>query len=200
MSSNPLSLSIRAAQLKDLAALVELLSDSFYPNVGFMRWFLPLLRVGVYEDLRYRLRSSSASDYVCLVAVILPSTGEATARRDLVGTVEITFRSTSPFQFRSLPYPYVSNLAVYSDVRRRGVAQKLLGACESIALEGGFQDLYLHVLEDNHQARRLYEKAGYRVMQADPFWRGWLFQQPRRLLLHKRLAAPFSQTADAILQ
>jgi ribosomal protein S18 acetylase RimI-like enzyme len=175
LSSNPLNLSIRAAQLKDLAALVELLSDSFYPNVGLMRWFLPLLRVGVYEDLRFRLRSSSASDYVCLV-----------------GTVEITFRSTSPFQLRSLPYPYLSNLAVYSDVRRRGAAQKLLGACESIAREGGFQDLYLHVLEDNHQARRLYEKAGYQIMQADPFWRGWLFQQPRRLLLHKHLTAPFS--------
>lgn len=198
MSSNLLNLSIRAAQLKDLAALVELLSDSFYPNVGFMRWFLPLMRVGVYEDLRYRLRSS-ASDYVCLVAVILPSTYETPTTRDLVGTVEITFRSTSPFQFRSLPYPYLSNLAVYSDVRRQGTAQKLLGACESIALEGGFQDLYLHVLEDNHQARRLYEKVGYQVMQAEPLWRGWLFQQPRKLLLHKRLGAPFSQAVDAIV-
>ncbi|XHX77587.1 MAG: GNAT family N-acetyltransferase [Stenomitos frigidus ULC029] len=164
-----------------------------------MRWFLPLLRVGVYEDLRYRLRSSSASDYVCLVAVTLPSTNEASTTQGLIGTVEITFRSTSPFQFRSSPYPYLSNLAVYSDVRRRGAAQKLLGACESLALEGGFQDLYLHVLEDNHQARRLYDKAGYRVMQTDPFWRGWLFQQPRRLLLHKRLRAPFSQSADAIV-
>jgi len=185
---NPLNLLIRAAQQKDLAELVEVLSGSFYANTGFMRWLLPLLRMGVYEDLRYRLRSSLIADYVCLVAITVPSVEEGADPSNLVGTVEITLRSTNPFQFRTLPYPYLSNLAVCADARRRGVAQKLLGACEPIALDGGFHDLYLHVLEDNHQARQLYAKAGYQVVQVDPFWRCWLLQQPRRLLLHKSLA------------
>lgn len=199
LSLNPLNLSIRAAQLKDLAALVDVISGSFYSRTGLMRWFLPLLRIGVYEDLRYRLRSSLVSDYVCLVAITLPFVDEVAVQPCLVGTVEITLRSTNPFQFRSLPYPYLSNLAVCLDVRRRGVAQKLLVACESIALEGGFQDLYLHVLEDNHQARQLYIKVGYHIVQADPFWRYWLFQQPRRLLLHKRLTTLSTQPAETVL-
>lgn len=154
-----------------------------------MRWFLPLLRMGVYEDLRYRLRSSSASDYRCLVAVTLPSTlpvAKVAVQPYLVGTAEITLRSTNPFQFRNLPHPYLSNLAVCSTARRQGIAQKLLNACELIALEGGFQDLYLHVLADNQQAKQLYSKAGYRIVEADPFWL-CLFQQPRKLLLHKHL-------------
>lgn len=187
MSSNPPHISVRPAQLTDLAALVDLLSDSFYPRAGVMQWFLPLLRLGVYEDLRYRLRSSlpSDSDYVCLVALILLPTRD---KPDLAGTVELSLRSTTPFQFRSLPYPYLSNLAVRLEVRRQGVAQKLLAACERAALDLGFEDLYLHVLEDNHQARQLYAKAGYQVQQEGSFWQCWFWRQPRKLLLHKRLS------------
>jgi GNAT superfamily N-acetyltransferase len=171
--------------VNDLAELVEVLADSFYPRAGMMRWFLPILRLGVYEDLRYRLRSSLPSNYVCLVAfVFVPSRDKP----DLAGTVEISLRSTNPFQFHSLPYPYLSNLAVRLDVRRQGVAQKLLHACERVALDLGFEDLYLHVLEDNHQARQLYAKAGYQTQQESSFWQCWFLGQPRKLLLHKRLS------------
>jgi GNAT superfamily N-acetyltransferase len=181
----PPHISVRPAQANDLTELVNLLSDSFYPHAGMMLWFLPILRLGVYEDLRYRLRSSLPSDYVCLVAfMLLPSQDKP----DLAGTVEIALRSTSPFQLRSLPYPYLSNLAVRLDVRRQGVAQKLLTACERVALDLGFEDLYLHVLEDNHQARQLYAKAGYQMQQEGSFWQCWFWRQPRKLLLHKRLS------------
>ncbi|XGV99698.1 MAG: N-acetyltransferase family protein [Leptolyngbya sp. BL-A-14] len=184
MSLNSLHLSVRPAQLHDLAELVEILSGSFYPHTGVMRWFLPILRIGVYEDLRYRLRSSLPSDYVCLVAVMALPEGQT----NLAGTVEMSLRSTTPFQLRSLPYPYLSNLAVRLDARRQGVAQKLLAACETIALDLGFQDLYLHVLEDNQQARQLYTKAGYQTKQTDSLWPCWFLGYPRKLLLHKRLS------------
>lgn len=183
MSFNSPNHSVRAAQLNDLTDLVEVLADSFYPRIGLMRLLLPVLRMGVYEDLRYRLRSSSESDYVCLVAITTLPSGNL----NLVGTVEITFRSTSPFQFRSLPYPYLSNLAVHSQARRQGVAQKLLNRCEAIVLDSGFQDLYLHVLADNRQARQLYAKAGYQTKQTDSLLPCWLLRRPQKLLLHKRL-------------
>lgn len=185
VSFNSPHISVRPAQVNDLAALVEVLSDSFYARSGMMRWFLPLLRLGVYEDLRYRLRSSLPSEYVCLVAFVpVPSREQP----ELAGTVEISLRSTTPLQFHSLPYPYLSNLAVRLDARRQGVAQKLLYACERIALDLGFDDLYLHVLEDNHQARQLYAKSGYQPQQESSFWRCWFLRQPRKLLLRKRLS------------
>ncbi len=154
-----------------------------------MRLLLPLLRMGVYEDLRYRLRSSQLSEYICLVA-IATAPEETVNHSTLVGTVEVTLRSNSPFQLRSLPYPYLSNLAVRTEARRQGVAQRLLTACERMASERGFHELYLHVLENNHAAMQLYFKAGYELRQADTFWWCCLFNQPRKLLLYKRLAFP----------
>ena len=184
MSFNSLHLSVRPAQLNDLTELVEVLSGSFYPRTGLMRWFFPILRMGVYEDLRYRLRSSAPSDYVCLVATMTPPSSAP----KLAGTVEISLRSANPFQFRSLPYPYLSNLAVRLEFRRQGVAQKLLATCETIVLDLGFHELYLHVMEDNHQARQLYLKAGYQTQQAGSLWHCWFLQRPRKLLLYKRLS------------
>jgi ribosomal protein S18 acetylase RimI-like enzyme len=174
-------IAIRTAQQKDLTELVEVLSNSFHSRTGMMRWFFPILRMGMYEDLRQRLRSAS-TDYICLVATV----SSANSYVDIAGTVEVALRSNYPLQIRNV-YPYLSNLAVQPDYRRQGVAQKLLNACEEIVLSQGLQDLYLHVLEDNYPAKQLYLKAGYKLKQTDPFWCSWFLRQPRRILLHKRL-------------
>lgn len=181
----PSNFVIRAAQPRDLSELVEVLSESFHSHTGMMRWFFPILRMGMYEDLRLRLRSPDPTDYICLIAVVSPSTSHAS----IVGTVEVALRSVYPFQIRNVPYPYLSNLAVQPTYRRQGVAQKLLNACEEIVLNQGFQDLYLHVLEDNYPAKQLYLKANYGLKQSDPFWCSWLLRQPRRVLLHKQLGS-----------
>ncbi|HEY9845611.1 MAG TPA: GNAT family N-acetyltransferase, partial [Candidatus Caenarcaniphilales bacterium] len=62
----------------------------------------------------------------------------------------------------------------------------LLLTCERTIRDYGFSDLYLHVLETNQPAQRLYSKLGYQVQHADALWLSCLFQRPRRLLLHKR--------------
>lgn len=179
---------IRAATPRDVANLADLLAESFHVRTGIESWVYPLLRLGIYEDLRHRLNGSSPR-YACLVAVA-PTTTRPSACDRLAGTIEMTIRSTHPWPFyNSSQSPYLSNLAVRQDCRRRGAAQQLLLTCERIALEWGFQDLYLHVLENNYQAKRLYFKLGYRLHQVDSSWGSLLFGQPRRLLLHKHLAA-----------
>jgi ribosomal protein S18 acetylase RimI-like enzyme len=186
-SANVDRCNIRTARAEDLTVLADILADSFHPRTGIIRWAYPVLRLGIYEDLRNRLRSTSPH-YACFVAVTNPanaldSTGE------LAGTVELELRSSSSWQFRNLPYPYISNLAVRKSSRRQGIAQKLLLACEQVVLEWGFQDLYLHVLENNHQARQLYFKTGYQLRQAEPSYSIWLWQHPKRLFLHKPLVS-----------
>jgi ribosomal protein S18 acetylase RimI-like enzyme len=201
--SSPLK--IRAAKPQDLDYLAEILANSFHSRGGITGWFYPLFRLGIYEDLRHRLQSSS-SRYVCLVGIYRGSPGGETQdslwvepevtgnnvnlqQRDyLVGTVEMTLRSTNPWRFyNGSGYPYLSNLAVQSDYRRQGVARQLLLACEQIALNWGYQDLYLHVLENNHKARGLYSQLGYRLHEVDSNWACMLLGKPRQLLLHKRL-------------
>lgn len=180
---------IRAAQLEDLTSLAEILADSFHSHQGILGWAQPLLRLGIYEDLRNRLRSS-LPHHICLVAVRAANTaieGCPRSAGDMAGTVEMTLRSTKLLARTTGRYPYLSNLAVRPTYRRQGVAKQLLLNCEQVALEWGFKDLYLHVLENNHQARQLYFNLGYRLHKVDSNWNAWLLGRPRQLFLHKHL-------------
>ena len=191
---------IRAVQSAELNGLAEILADSFHPQDGILGWAYPLLRLGIYEDLRNRLRAT-APNHICLVAVDLTvraitEGSPYAAGNELAGTVEMALRSNEPWKSDVNAstkrvhgrYPYVSNLAVRPTLRRRGVAKQLLLSCERVALSWGFQDLYLHVLENNHQARQLYFQLGYRLHQVDSSWSSWLLGRPRQLFLHKHLA------------
>ncbi|MGV0023848.1 GNAT family N-acetyltransferase [Phormidesmis priestleyi] len=174
---------VRAVQQQDLPEISEILAESFHLQPDFMRWLIPVMRMGIYEDLRNRLKSAPPH-YLCLVALDTAREGQEGYH---VGTVEIGLRSANPWQPRTSQYAYLSNLAVHPASRRRGVARQLLAACDRAVLAWGFQDIYLHVLENNHQARQLYSRSDYRVEDTDPNWGFWWFVQPRRLFLHKNL-------------
>lgn len=176
---------IRDAQQADLIDLAEVLASSFHSHQGILSWAYPILRLGIYEDLRNRLRSTS-SNHICLIAV--PADHSHRHASDIAGTVEMGLRSTDPFAKHRFRYPYISNLAVFPIYRRRGVATQLLLNCERVALTWGFQDLYLHVLESNHQARQLYFNLGYQLHKVEPSWNALLLGRPRQLFLHKHLS------------
>lgn len=164
-----------------------------------MGWLHPLLRKGIYEDLRSRLHSKQ-THYACLVAVKRGPAAESRAvhlptaapvsQEQIIGTVEIALRPHHFYQPHRDRHLYLSNLAVQAEYRRQGIAQQLLQTCERIALDWGFQDLYLHVLENNHQARRLYLRTGYRLKRIDSSLSSWLLKRPRQLFLHKHLSRP----------
>lgn len=187
-----LYLQIRAAQFEDVSAIAEILTDSFHSKDGMLGWAYPLLRLGIYEDVRTRLRSN-APHHTCLVAASgtarvetagkLCSSGEV-----LAGTLEIAVRPSSiPWGGNYLRYPYLSNLAVCPKNRRQGIAVQLLLSCERVVLEWGFHDIYLHVLENNYQARQLYFKLGYQLHQINSSWSNRILGKPQQILLHKRL-------------
>lgn len=186
---------IRTARQQDLVALADVLADSFHAEDGWMGWMYPLFRMGIYEDLRNRLRTRH-KHYACLVAVRRPGPANVldvqmgypvTTMEAIAGTVEIGLRSPSLWQPFTTPYLYLSNVAVCRQFRQQGVAFRLLQTCEQVAQQWGFQDLYLHVLEDNHAARRLYHKAGYRVQRTESSLGFWVLGRPRQLLMHKPL-------------
>lgn len=176
---------VRQAKDQDLASLADILADSFHTREGIMRWIYPFLRMGIYEDLRHRLRFASGY-YVCLAAIAPFSTAGGPPKASLVGTVEMGLRFNY-WQPQGSQYLYISNLAVRRECRRQGVAAQLLNTCERMAIDWGFSELYLHVLENNHKARRLYFKLGYRLQRVEGSWTTWLLKQPRRMLLRKTL-------------
>ena len=142
------------------------------------------MRLGIYEDLRHRL-ATSAPNHVCLVAVDTSNQ----AGLNLVATVELSVRLGDAWTYTGTrkSFAYLSNLAVHPQHRRQGAALALLNSCEKVAREWGFQDLNLHVLENNHQARQLYFKLGYRMHQIDSNWNTFFFRRSRQILLYKHL-------------
>ncbi|KKD35070.1 GNAT family N-acetyltransferase [Limnoraphis robusta] len=191
-SSHPSHLSIRSATSADVLPLTEVLAESFHSREGFFGWVYPILRLGIYEDLRNRL-ASGTDHYVCLVALNTNSARPQVHKSPLtpevlMGTVEMALRSPNAWiASGARQFPYLSNLAVHPQYRRLGVAQQLLSRCEAIARQWGYSQLYLHVLENNSPAKRLYFKAGYRLAEIDHSWNPLLFGQPRRLFMGKTL-------------
>jgi ribosomal protein S18 acetylase RimI-like enzyme len=188
-TSEPFPFLIRSVRHQDLPSLAEVLARSFHTQDGPMGWMYPLMRMGIYEDLRQRLNSKSPRQ-VCLIAVpATRSIASTLSPQPLVGTVEVAQRQGLFWQFRQTRYLYVSNLAVQADYRRQGVARQLLRACDRVAIEWEIPDLYLHVLENNYGARQLYAQAGYRLEKTDVGLSSLLLGQPRQLFLHKRLSS-----------
>jgi ribosomal protein S18 acetylase RimI-like enzyme len=176
---------IQIAQYPDLKELADILTQSFHPLEDWLHWLYPIIQKGIHEDLRHRFREP-LSRYLCLAAL---NKGDVTSDQPskIVGTVEITLQTRLPWQSGPKQYLYLSNLAVSHQSRRQGIAQKLLAACEQVALDWKYQSLFLHVLENNYPARNLYQKAGYQLHQYEPEWSLRLFKLRRRLLLQKKL-------------
>lgn len=184
-------LTVRPATAEDTKAISSVLTQSFYNFPDVVNWVYPFLRFTINEDLRYRLRSHSPL-YRCLVAKLVhPKDGDRyltdESNGDLVvGTAEIALRSLSLWS-TNLQYPYISNLAVHRDFRRLGIGSQLLSKCEQIALEWGYQETRLHVLDSNDSAKQLYCNNGYQISQIEANWVNLWFDYSPRLLLKKQL-------------
>jgi ribosomal protein S18 acetylase RimI-like enzyme len=181
---------IRTARSRDLPELADVLAGSFHNPDGLLGWAYPLFRAGILDDLRGRLHRK-LPHYACLVAVEQHSSDDAPTEH-VVGTLEMNLHRPAFWNVTGDRYLYISNLAVRSSCRRRGIALQLLQACDRIAAEWGFSELYLHTLENNTAARLLYEKAGYRVSKSEWNPLTWAIGQPQQLFLQKRLPSPQS--------
>lgn len=202
---------IRTARQRDLSTLADILSKSFHTQDGLKGWFFPLIRMGIQEDLKTRFHAKSKRQ-VCLVAI---DAGSLASNRDsaaplarqailmnlplstverafpsgevIAGTVEVELRSSPFWSSLEGKHVYISNLAVDANHRRQGIAAQLLTACERVATIWGQTDLYLHVMENNIPAQRLYEKKGYQMQRAEPNLLSSFMRRPRQLLMHKQI-------------
>ena len=171
------SFTVRPARLYDLGGVTEVLTHSFHPAQGLGILMYPFLKLGIYEDIRSRMCSDRAY-YTCLVATAV-STGKVT------GTVELGLNVPEGWIPKQYQSTYISNLAVSPHYRRQGIAQRLLRSCEQMTAQWGFQQIYLHVLNNNTAAQKLYTQLGYQRCRLEPSLTAWLFNQPRRVLLGK---------------
>ncbi|WP_299410014.1 GNAT family N-acetyltransferase [Acaryochloris sp. IP29b_bin.148] len=162
--------------------MATLLSRCFYPQEGWRSWLTPILKMGIFHDLQSRYEVHR-TPYTRLVGAQVLHSPEPT----LIGTVEVALKTLSPWLPFAPAVPYISNLAVASPYRCQGVGKQLLFACEEIVRQWEHPYLYLHVLDDNTPARRLYAKAGYQLVDSPPSWPTLFSPSSKRLLLCKHL-------------
>ena len=100
----------------------------------------------------------------------------------------MTAKTPFPLGLGSPTYLYVSNLAIDQGHRRQGIATALLEECDQLARQWGFSETYLHVLENNQGARRLYRTVGYETEAVLGNWFTQTLGRSRRLLMRKTLS------------
>ena len=62
----------------------------------------------------------------------------------------------------------LSSMHVHPDVQGQGVGQALMKVAEGFIKEAGYERAILGVIQANQRARRLYERAGWTVLELHP--------------------------------
>ncbi|NES99335.1 MAG: GNAT family N-acetyltransferase [Sphaerospermopsis sp. SIO1G2] len=189
--ANSCQFQIRTATSADLPSIAQIIAESFHSQTGLWGWAFPLFRLGIFEDLRYRF-TTTKPDQIFLVAVDTSKGGG----NKILATVEMSVRLSDSWVNIRKCFPYLSNLAVHPMYRRYGLGSSLLIRCEQVCKDWDFEDLYLHVLDNNHQAKQLYFKMGYQVEKVESCWDSFLFHNSRQILLHKHISAKPHVAAD----
>lgn len=111
----------------------------------------------------YALEASRApaAREIALVASLAPTPLDPPEVIGVVGVLLSDDLFPAEMRLRGSDAAYVTNLAVASRARRRGVASDLLGAAERFASESGRRTVWCRVDDDNHTARGMYERRGY---------------------------------------
>ena len=87
---------------------------------------------------------------------------------EAVAYVDVDCRpKRNPGPGESHPRPYISDLAVRPDHRRRSLATRLVRRCEAAVLDWGYDVVYLKVEASNTAARRMYANLGYDLIHTD---------------------------------
>ena len=113
----------------------------------------------------YALEASQApaTRETALVATLAPTPLDS-SREQVVGVVGVLLSDDlfpAEMRIRGSDAAYVTNLAVASRARRRGVASRLLVEAERFASENGRSTVWCRVDDDNATAREMYARRGY---------------------------------------
>ena len=97
-------------------------------------------------------------------ALYHPAVGTAVlvAEQQPRGVIGVLLLESRRDYFTNAEHGYVSILAVAGEVEGQGVGRALLKAAEDWARDRGFSKLTLAVFSDNHRAKAVYERQGWR--------------------------------------
>lgn len=169
--------------------VADLLTESFADSMGYMNAYKKFLRNQIGEYLSNHVLLLPKTVILVGILKTVGSSGEE-EHQTLVGTVEVSFDASTRSKHLTLnpppDMPYLCNMAVESDYRRRGFGAMLLEAAEAAVIRTGYRSMYLHVRHADPPAVQLYRKYGY-LEEGEDWTLVQLLGLDRRYLLKKYL-------------
>jgi ribosomal protein S18 acetylase RimI-like enzyme len=172
---------VRSMEQADIPKAADVIGNSFKIGAAFGRWLMPLFKFGIREDLYSRWRDQDAQRAISFVAIT------SHQESNVIGTIEVSNRTTIYHPTVPRRYAYIANLAVDNSYRSLGIGRQLVTQCELIARDWGFGHIYLHVMADNQAANHLYTKLGFEMIDSDLSWHLLPWKRASRLFLRKTL-------------
>jgi ribosomal protein S18 acetylase RimI-like enzyme len=178
-------LEVRPLSEEVVDACADLLTNTFADSMGYISAYRNFL----FRQIRKYLRDHSA---IIPKSVILVARLSASGNADcqVIGAVEVSFSESTRSKNVTLnppsDRPYLCNMAIEAEHRRRGYGRALLEAAERLIVHMGESCVYLHARCKDKPALRLYEDNGYTVVAEDSFLVA-LVGLDRRKLFKKQL-------------
>lgn len=169
--------------------VADLLTESFADSMGYLNAYKKFLRNQIGEYLSNHVLLLPKTVILVGILKTVGSSGEE-EHQTLVGTVEVSFDASTRSKHLTLnpppDMPYLCNMAVESEYRRRGFGAMLLEAAEAVVIRTGYRSMYLHVRHADPPAVHLYRKYGY-LEEGEDWTLVQLLGLDRRYLLKKYL-------------
>ncbi len=107
------------------------------------------------------------------------------ASTGLIGQCFVSLKGNRPELADGVTRAYIYGFRIQPEYRNHGIGSRIMTMIEVDLLERGFQQLTLNVGQDNHAARRFYERRGYKVMTFDPGRWSYIDDKGKRRDVHE---------------
>ncbi|KAJ0257723.1 Acyl-CoA N-acyltransferase [Hirschfeldia incana] len=183
---------VRVMRQEEMDSTVSLLAESFGESMMLPSGYQSVLRFLVKQYLIERREVLPHA--VTLVGFFRrkASDGDEEEVVEMAGTVEVCLdkrgaNASPPSPTPPKESPYVCNMTVKEDLRRRGIGWHLLKASEELITQlSPSKDVYLHCRMVDEAPFSMYKKAGYEVVKTDTVL-VLLMLQRRKHLMRKKL-------------
>ncbi|XVE92482.1 hypothetical protein REPUB_Repub01dG0100900 [Reevesia pubescens] len=183
------SLWVRVMRTEEMDLTVGLLALSFAESMFMSLGYEALLRFFVKQYLIER--RAVMPHAVTLVGFYREKGGQR--GEELAGTVEVCFdkrgaNASPPTPTPPKNSPYICNMTVTKELRRRGIGWHLLKASEELISQmTSSKEVYLHCRMIDEAPFNMYIRAGYNVVQTDSIFILLTLQRRKHLMCKKFL-------------
>ena len=105
--------------------------------------------------------------------------------RGLIGLCFVSLNGNRPELADGTTRAYIYGFRLQSQFRNQGIGTKIMRTIEADLKKRGFQQVTLNVGQDNHSARRFYERLQYFIIGSDPGQWSYIDDKGKRRDMHE---------------